>query len=187
MSVNYSRLSPCNRHLSVSEGRGTSAEHHWHCLREHLRVFLRNPDSQRGSQHSWAAAAAGSSPAAGQSAEGGRCLQHMKQAEPTEQQQPPLTVLRSWLTFRGHQHSKSPCELDLAFQFCVYFYFCLTSYFLISLRGKHQKCLVLMWWGRFEWSIWATLTEQPAFISSESSFNICFLLLSATALYHQKS
>lgn len=70
------------RNLSVSEGCGAFAEHHWHRLGKHRWVLLRNPDSQRGSQHSGATAAC-SSPPGGQSSEGRSLLQHLRRAQPT--------------------------------------------------------------------------------------------------------
>lgn len=76
------------RNLSVSEGCGAFAEHHWHCLGKHHWVLLRNPDSQRGSQHSRATAAC-SSPPGGQSSEGRSLLQHLRCAQPTTYKQPP--------------------------------------------------------------------------------------------------
>ena len=48
--------------VSISEGHGAFAEHHWHCLGEHCWVLLCNPNSQRGSQHSRSTAACSSPP-----------------------------------------------------------------------------------------------------------------------------
>ena len=48
--------------VSISEGHGAFAEHHWHCLGEHCWVLLCNPNSQCGSQHSRSTAACSSPP-----------------------------------------------------------------------------------------------------------------------------
>lgn len=55
--------------VSVSEGCGAFAKHHWHCLGEHCWTLLCNPDSQRGSQHSRSTADC-STPPGGRSTEG---------------------------------------------------------------------------------------------------------------------
>lgn len=91
------------RNLSPSVGCGAFAQHHRHCLGKHRRALLRNPNSQRGSQHA-CTTAAGSSPPGGQSSEGRRCLQHVsclqhkRCAQPTKYKQPssPRSALLSF-------------------------------------------------------------------------------------------
>lgn len=100
MPVHYNvmRCFGNNNPVSVSEGCGAFAEHHWHRPGEHCRLLLCNPDPQCRSQHSGATAAR-SSPPGGQSSEGCCFLQHVRQTESAKYKQPPITALISPLVY----------------------------------------------------------------------------------------